>query len=273
MHTRNTIPRGGFAPPCRLPTGTGRFSKSPHPPLARGHPMLNRKTTASFLLATSLTLATSFILACDAVSGTVPFGKPGTSAPSTSDPDDFRRACDKKLEAIVEWERKQKRKLEDEWMDGKRGIWQSTAKVERVEEEARAMRNELQTNCFEKAPSRSGKLPDDGRGTVQCIGESGMDRIRAEYRSNKGRANRRYVGQKMCLRGTVAGFKESSNGSHVDVVIGDRRSFNAVRFSISDRRGSSRVLSKSVGDMVEAQCTVEQFWGPDIPTFSNCNWR
>ena len=28
-------------PLCGLPTGTGRFSKSPHPPLARGHQMLS----------------------------------------------------------------------------------------------------------------------------------------------------------------------------------------------------------------------------------------
>ncbi len=84
-----------------------------------------------------------FLSACDGL----PIGKPSTSAPRTDDPGEHMDRCSERLDAIYEWEEREKRKLEDEWIDGERGIWQSMAKVERIQEEAREMRYALQENC------------------------------------------------------------------------------------------------------------------------------
>ena len=226
-------------------------------------------STATIVFGFSLLLP----IACDAVSN-VTSGKPSTSAPNANDASDYVRSCDEKEDAIRDWERGQERKVEDEWMDGKRGMLQTGMKLEQVAEDAKAMRRELRDNCEAKMSDSA----DSGR-TKNCVDADDMDGIRAEYRANQKRANQKYVGQQMCLRGTVVSFTESTNYSRVNARVGDEPLFG-VMFSISHRKGSggrdgdeaweSWIMSMSVGDTLEAECTVEQFWSPDIPTFRDC---
>lgn len=85
-------------------------------------------------------------LSCDAASNLVS-GKPNTSAPRAANDIAFWLACDERRQGIDDWERDEERKIEDEWIDGERGFLQSGAKLERIREDARAMRRELQSNC------------------------------------------------------------------------------------------------------------------------------
>ena len=80
------------------------------------------------LLAMVLILVT----ACDSL----PIGKPSTSAPRASDYNESVARCAERRDAISDWEQEQKRKIENEWIDQERGLWQSVAKVERLQEEA-----------------------------------------------------------------------------------------------------------------------------------------
>ena len=97
------------------------------------------------LLAIALVI---FLTACDAF----PIGKPSTSAPrSAGNMQEFWGACDDKEDAIREWVEREKDKLEDEWIDEKRGLIQSAAKLQKVEEEARALEDELMENCRARA--------------------------------------------------------------------------------------------------------------------------
>ena len=90
----------------------------------------------------------SLTLACDGL----PVGKPSTSAPGSAESlQKFWVACEGRKRPIREWEDRETRKVEDEWMDEERGLVQSLAKVERIEEEARDLRNELMDNCKAKA--------------------------------------------------------------------------------------------------------------------------
>ena len=97
-------------------------------------------------------------LSCDATSNLVS-GKPDTSAPrATNDINAFWEACDEREQSIDDWERDEERKIEDEWIDGERGLLQSGAKLERAKEDARAMRRELRSNCEAARPKW--ELPD-----------------------------------------------------------------------------------------------------------------
>ena len=97
------------------------------------------------LLAIALVI---FLTACDVL----PVGKPSTSAPrSAGSMQEFWEACDDKEDAIWEWVEREKDKLEDEWIDEKRGLIQSVAKHQKTEEEARALEDELMENCRARA--------------------------------------------------------------------------------------------------------------------------
>ena len=249
------------------PSGfTSGLSECSNPPTRfwKGVPMLHR----TFFVLPLLFL----LLACDAVSA-----HPSTSAPRTRDLGEYLRACDERHDAIDDWERKHERKIEDEWIDGRRGLLQSGAKLEQVEEEAQSMRRELSDNCEAKKPDPMGRDRPSSRATRDCIDADGMDKMRAEYRENKNRANQKYVGQRICLRGTVSGFSESTSVSYVNATIGDMVGLAQVKFDIGHSKGSAGgrewqawMMSKSVGDTVEAECMVQQFWPPDIPTFWDC---
>ena len=210
-----------------------------------------------------------FSLACDAVTA-----GPNTSAPRTQNLEIYDRTCDERMDAIRDWEREQERKLEDEWIDERRGIWQSAAKLQQIKEEAHSMRRELRDNCEANKPTQgNGRSIPDGEDTRDCIGEDGMDDMRAEYRANKNRANQKYAGQRVCLRGTVRSFTEST----VNATIGNELGLNVARFSIGHQKDSGDtgweewMLSKSVGDTIEAVCTVFRLRGPGYtPRFEDC---
>lgn len=92
-------------------------------------------------------------ISCGAVSGVVS-GKPNTSAPRTSDNyNTFWQACDERRGKIDSWEQDELFKVEDEWIDGERGLLQSGVKIERIEEEADNMRRELKNNCEAAGPT------------------------------------------------------------------------------------------------------------------------
>ena len=107
--------------------------------------MLNRRAL-SFPLATLFISSAFLIISCDVVGG-----KPNTSAPTANDRIALWEACDEREGQIDEWEKRKEREIEDEWIDGKRGTWQSAAKALRIEKEADAMRDELRDNCHVKA--------------------------------------------------------------------------------------------------------------------------
>lgn len=103
-------------------------------------------TRPLLLLFPLLILSIPFLVACGSVSG-LTGGKPSTSAPGASEPNEHYALCAERADAIDDWERRQARKIEDEWIDQKRGLLQSGAKFQRVQEEAREMRLDLQDNC------------------------------------------------------------------------------------------------------------------------------
>lgn len=110
----------------------------------------NRLPTFLVILSVcSLLLAIS----CDAVSGGIS-NKPNSSAPRASDDyDTFWQTCNERRSKIDDWERDEILKVEDEWIDGKRRMLQSAAKVERIEDEADDMRSELSDNCKAAGPT------------------------------------------------------------------------------------------------------------------------
>ena len=83
------------------------------------------------------------LLACNGLA----IGKPSTSAPRASDSYEHQNLCAEKRRAIDDWQQEQKRKIEDEWVDEERGFLQSITKMQRMEEEADAMRRTLRQNC------------------------------------------------------------------------------------------------------------------------------
>ena len=126
-----------------------------------------------------------------------------------------------------------------------------------------------------------------------CIGADGIKEIRAEYAANRLRAEETYIGERMCLKGTISGFGESKLFIRVVVKVGEE-----VRFYLSHRdpkRYSSRseatekqkqtwpgwrewMMSSSVGDTIEAECKLYTFTPTKedprrergIPLFSSC---
>ena len=122
-----------------------------------------------------------FLLGCDAAAS-LPFGKPSTNAPrNTSDIIAFWEACDEREQKIDAWEEQEKEKLEDAWMDGKRGLLQSGAKSLKVGEEAEEMRRELMENCH-KADTSWDAPPDlpgspDPTEKGSCVDEQGEDTL------------------------------------------------------------------------------------------------
>lgn len=70
-------------------------------------------------------------LACDLVEVS-----PSTSAARRRDPDRYAESCRENQDAIREWNRRETRRIEDEWVDGRRGLLQSGVKLERIQGEA-----------------------------------------------------------------------------------------------------------------------------------------
>ena len=96
-------------------------------------------TAAAFLLFLSLLL-----LACDALPG----GKPNPArAEGIDDPDRRAEVCSEVRQEIRDWGRAEMRKLEDDFAEGKVTFFGVGIKAERVEEEAKDMKAQLDRAC------------------------------------------------------------------------------------------------------------------------------
>ncbi len=87
-------------------------------------------------------------IACDAVGGLG--GKPNTSAPNTDDINEVFAVCSERQDVINDWEDQEERKVEDDFIDGKTTLLRAGVEYERIEEEAREMRAELENNCQDR---------------------------------------------------------------------------------------------------------------------------
>ena len=88
------------------------------------------------------------MIACDAVGGLG--GKPNTSAPNTDDINEVFAVCSERQDAIDDWENQEERRVEDDFVDGKTTLLRAGVEYERIEEEAREMRGELDDNCQDR---------------------------------------------------------------------------------------------------------------------------
>lgn len=86
------------------------------------------------------------LVSCEALGG-----NPNTSAPSASNETEFWNACQERQSAIDDWVERKNRDIEDDLADGKITLGGAVIKIGRVDEDAEAMREELQANCQQKA--------------------------------------------------------------------------------------------------------------------------
>ena len=103
------------------------------------------------------------------------------------------------------------------------------------------------------------------------------------------RAQETFIGERVCLRGTISGFYESNRGVEVGIAVGEDADFRLARItrdSLSwadgERMDSEEwrawVLSRSMGDTIEAECKIWKFTPtgqapkrtPGIPMFIDC---
>ena len=76
--------------------------------------------------------------------------KPSTTAPGIpGDSADFWDACEEREQAIDAWLERQKRQMEDDYLDGA-DLFRSAARYNRDEREAETMKRELDSNCKAK---------------------------------------------------------------------------------------------------------------------------
>ena len=117
--------------------------------LTRGFPMHRTITAAAFLL---LLLS---LLAC----GVLPSGKPNPSAPRGAGEGELGEVCQETRQEIDEWEREERRKLEDDIVEGKVTLLGVAIMAERIEEEANEMTDELSDVCGDEYDRRYGPPP------------------------------------------------------------------------------------------------------------------
>ena len=126
------------------------------------------------------------------------------------------------------------------------------------------------------------KAPAATKGT-DCFGVDAIQKIRAEYAANHLRAKATYIGQRICLEGTVSGIYKGDRGGSVGVRVGED-----VRFSLRGRDTDERqisesnwrawILAVSVGDRVQGECRIQEFTptredpkrAPGIPVLTDC---
>ena len=227
--------------------------------------MLIRHTSAFFTVI--------LLLLCSACNVGVG-GKPSTSAPNTENLGDYLRACDEKREAIRDWESNQMRKIEDEWIEGERGILQSAAKGERIQEEATAMQNELRENCERNKPDLG--IASKDLGIPGCVDADVIRDIEAEFEANQDKTKEKYVGQRLCVRGEVIGISEGTMQGTASVLVRRKRLFDTefqIKYMIRNGQRESRATSLRQGRVIEAECTVRDVWDPVIMSFEDCDLR
>ena len=211
-----------------------------------------------------------FCSACNIGAG----GKPSTSAPNTENLGDYLRACDDKMKAIRDWESNQMRKIEDEWIEGERGILQSAAKAERIEEEATAMRNELRENCDRNKPDLGTASKDIG--IPRCVDAEVIRDIEAEFEANQDETKEKYVGQRLCVRGEVISISEGTLQGTATVLVKSNRLSDTVfriKYMISNGQRETWATFLRQGEVVEAECTVREVWNLEIMSFEDCDLR
>ncbi len=130
------------------------------------------------------------LIACDTVSS-LGIGKPSTSAPrSTSDAVAFWEACRKKEDKIDHWQERELKKLEDSWAKGNQGLFEAGMRYGAVEQEADAMRRELNDNCHAADISMNPLqgFPGDPEVTERgsCVKEQGGDGVLESVRDVDG---------------------------------------------------------------------------------------
>ena len=116
----------------------------------------------------------------------------------------------------------------------------------------------------------------DPEQTLRCRGVDAIQEIRAEFAANHIRAKETYVGQQMCLSGTIRNFAERI-AIYVDV--GDEATFTLRPVNEDEwsrRAWRAWMLESSVGDIVEAECRLDAFTPTNrnstrgIPLFTDC---
>ena len=218
------------------------------------------------IVLVSIAVAT---VACGAVGG-----KPSTSAPNTENLGEYLRACDEKMEAIRDWESDQMREVEDEWIEGERGILQSAAKAERVEEEAAAMRNELERNCERNKPDLGAASRD--LGIPGCVDAGVIQNIEAEFEANPNKTREKYMGQRLCVRGEVTGISEGTLQGSATVLVRGKQPIDTefhIKYMIRNGQRDSWASPLRRGVAVEAECTVSDVWNAAIFSFEDCNLK
>ena len=128
--------------------------------------------------------------------------------------------------------------------------------------------------------------------TADCRDARGISEMRAEYAANRLRAEETYVGQRLCLRGTILEFFRNGRGYRVWAAV-DEASFTvhlnewenwvAKNLAASDSvdiysSWQEWILTSNVGDAVEAECKVRGFTtkkgSPNrpagVPLFEDC---
>ena len=99
------------------------------------------------LLSLSLLMFLSMSLTACSITEVVN-AKPSTSAPGNpKDITELYDACQEAHQQIDDWESEQQRKIEDEWIEGKREWAQTAAKISRMKDEASDLRWDLHVNC------------------------------------------------------------------------------------------------------------------------------
>ena len=199
-------------------------------------------------------------------------GKPSTSAPSTENLGDYLRACDEKMEAIRDWESDQMREIEDEWIEGERGILQSAAKAERIEEEATAMQNELRENCERNKPDLGTASKD--LGIPGCVDADVIQDIEAEFEADQNKTKEKYIGQRLCVRGEVIGISEGTLQGSATVLVRRKSPIDTefhIKYMIRNGQRESWARSLRRGVVVEAECTVRDVWNAAIMSFGDCD--
>ena len=227
--------------------------------------MLIRHTSTSFTVI--------LLLLCSACNTGIG-GKPSTSAPNTDNLGDYLRACDEKMEAILDWESNQMRKIEDEWIEGERGILQSAAKAERIEEEATAMQNDLRENCDRNKPDL--KTTSKDLGISGCVDAEVIRDIEAEFEANQNKTKEKYVGQRLCVRGEVIHISEGTLQGNATVLVRRKRPIDTefyIRYMINRGEREPQARSLRQGVVVEAECTVRDVWNAQVLAFEDCDLR
>ena len=137
-------------------------------------------------------------------------------------------------------------------------------------------------------PEETGERPSAQQ--MDCVGQDFIKKISPDYAANPIRAKEKYVGQRLCFKGTISSFITGKRGNGINVAIGE----SGVSFALGRSgwgawaqdqmpRVDSQDLNltwnewlraRSVGDTVEAECEIYSIDGPNRtagkPVLADC---